>query len=109
MCVGLAACAVDAAELEAAAVRIPLQDATPVEAAPYEAEVIEAIDAGPYRYLAVADDDGVRWVAGLDKGHEAGACARVTPIAETRDFASARTGRTFPVLVFSVLEDCGSP
>lgn len=80
-----------------------------VDRRPWRGTVEQRIDAGGYRYLQVGD----RWVvtlAGASEAPSPGVTVSVRTIGRARDFASRRTGRTFVVLDFAVVErlDAGS-
>ena len=73
-----------------------------VDRTPYEAEVVEVLEAGPYRYARVVAASE-RWVVSLRRTFEAGDRVRVAPVGVVEDFTSVRTGRTFERLWFAAV------
>ena len=71
---------------------------------PLQAVVLEALDAGPYRYLRIASPAGEAWWVGLDKGSAPGDAVRLQAIGRATGFRSARLGRGFEVPVFGIVK-----
>lgn len=74
-----------------------------IDRSPVEGEVLEALAAGPYRYIFVRTEAGDAWFVGLDKGTSAGQHVSLTPVGLARGFESRRLGRRFEALTFAVV------
>ena len=88
------------AEVAAEVATNPLSAIEKLPRISFDGTVTERVAAGSYSYLRLEDG---RWVVGLDHGHLVGDLVTVVPFGVSRDFVSARTGRTFETLVFGVL------
>ncbi|HWB75578.1 MAG TPA: hypothetical protein VG755_11505 [Nannocystaceae bacterium] len=89
----------------------PLVGVTPVADADREFEGIvrERLPAGSYLYLAVEQDDRLRWIATTGSDAELGTRVRVQSMGVRHDFHSRRLDRSFDELVFGVVSPAANP
>jgi len=71
----------------------------------FEGEVDERIDVGPYRYFAIASEDGVRrWVTTMGaQDVEVGEHVRARSFGSRPEFFSKRLSRTFDRMHFAIV------
>lgn len=98
------ACSVEEAMVHTAALNPMTTLDKDIDHTPIEVTVVERVEAGGYIYLQT---DEPRWLASLAKPIHPGDRVTVKPIGVARPFHSARTGRDFDALYFSVVTPTG--